>query len=181
MGYMDGFYGVLDKIFGFLPLQDPTKMYLVVIVLAAVVGTFMTLVQHYMVDQQELKKIRKEVSEYQGKLMKAQRSNDKKAMRKLQVQKPHIDELNQRMMKQNFKPMYITMIPAIIFYSWLRYNYAPINVEAIIHLPFSLFDFPLLSRLHDGAIAANEMGAIGWYIVFVSFVSNTIRKILDMA
>jgi uncharacterized membrane protein (DUF106 family) len=53
--------------------------------------------------------------------------------------------------------------------------------QAVVHLPFSLFDLPVLSYLHDGTIAANELGAIGWYIVFVSFVSNSIRKVLDMA
>lgn len=181
MGYMDGIYGALDGIFGFLPLDDPSQMYLVVIVLAVLVGTFMTLVQHFMVNQQELKRMRKEVSGYQGKLMKAQRANDKKAVRKLQLQKPHIDQMNQLMMKQNFKPLYVTMIPAIIFYSWLRHTYEPMAVDAILHLPFSLFDLPLLSYLHDGTIANNQLGAIGWYIIFVSFFSNIVRKILDMA
>ncbi|RZN47387.1 DUF106 domain-containing protein [archaeon] len=181
MGIMDSVYGVLDKVFGFLPIEDPSQMYLVVIVLAIIVGTFMTLIQHFMVDQQELKKIRKEVSSFQGKMLKAQRANDKKAMRKLQLQKPQIDQLNQQMMKQNFKPLYVTMVPAIIFYSWLRHTYSPMAAEAVVHLPFSLFDLPVLSYLHDGTIAANELGAIGWYIVFVSFVSNSIRKMLNMA
>jgi hypothetical protein len=53
--------------------------------------------------------------------------------------------------------------------------------DAVVHLPFSLFDFPILSYLHDGTIAANELGSIGWYVVFVSFFSNSIRKLLDMA
>ncbi|HHN81043.1 MAG TPA: DUF106 domain-containing protein [Methanomicrobia archaeon] len=181
MGIMDSVYGVLDKVFGFLPIDDPGQMYLVVIVLAIIVGTFMTLIQHFMVDQQELKKIRKEVSSFQGKMLKAQRANDKKAMRKLQLQKPQIDQLNQQMMKQNFKPLYVTMVPAIIFYSWLRHTYSPMAEAAVVHLPFSLFDLPVLSYLHDGTIAANELGAIGWYIVFVSFVSNSIRKMLNMA
>lgn len=181
MGIMDSVYGVLDKAFGFLPLEDPGQMYLVVIVLAILVGSFMTLVQHFMIDQQELKRTRKEVSEFQSKMLKAQRSTDKKAMRKLQLQKPHIDELNQKMMKDNFKPLYVTMIPAIVFYSWLRHVYEPIVTEAVVHLPFSLFNLPLLSYLHDGTIAANQLGSIGWYIVFVSFFSNTLRKIMDMA
>lgn len=181
MGIMDSLYGVLDSVFGFLPIDEPNQMYLVVIVLAIIVGTFMTLVQHFMVDQQELKKIRKEVSSFQGKMLKAQRANDKKAMRKLQLQKPQIDQLNQQMMKQNFKPLYVTMVPAIIFYSWLRHTYSPMIEEAVIHLPFSLFDLPVLSYLHDGTIAANELGFIGWYIIFVSFVSNSIRKMLNMA
>ncbi|MHC1605352.1 MAG: EMC3/TMCO1 family protein, partial [Candidatus Methanofastidiosia archaeon] len=111
MGVIDPLYGVLDKAFSFLPLQNPDRMYMVVIILAIIVGTFMTLVQHFMVNQQELKKMRREVSEYQKKLLKAQRSNDKKALRKIQLQKPRIDEINQKMMKQNFKPMYVTMIP----------------------------------------------------------------------
>ena len=181
MGVMDSVYSVLDKAFGFLPLQEPDQMYLVVIVLAVLVGTFMTLVQHFMVDQQELKGMTKKVSEFQRKLIKAQKNNDKKAMRKLQLQKPQIDEMNQRMMKDNFKPLYVTMIPAIVFYSWLRHNYEPIVTDAVVHLPFSLFDFPILSYLHDGTIAANELGSIGWYVVFVSFFSNSIRKLLDMA
>ncbi|HPR42326.1 MAG TPA: EMC3/TMCO1 family protein [Candidatus Methanofastidiosa archaeon] len=181
MGFMDVFYDALDGMFSFLPLDDPSQMYFVVIVLAILVGTFMTLVQHFMVDQKELKRMRKEVSDFQGKLMKAQRANDKKAVRKLQLQKPQIDEMNQKMMKQNFKPMYVTMIPAIILYSWLRHTYEPVAVDAVLHLPFSLFDFPLISYLHDGTIAANHLGAIGWYIVFVSFFSNIVRKILDMA
>jgi uncharacterized membrane protein (DUF106 family) len=85
------------------------------------------------------------------------------------------------MMKDNFKPLYVTMLPAIVFYSWLRHVYEPIVTEAVVHLPFSLFNLPLLSYLHDGTIAANQLGSIGWYIVFVSFFSNTLRKIMDMA
>ncbi|MHC1604854.1 MAG: EMC3/TMCO1 family protein, partial [Candidatus Methanofastidiosia archaeon] len=102
----------------------------------------------------------------------------------IQLQKPRIDEINQKMMKQNFKPMYVTMIPAIIFYSWLRHVY-PQGIDpsmiAVIHLPFNLFDMPILSYLHNGVIPANTMGAIGWYITVVSVISNLIRKILDMA
>ncbi len=173
-------YGLLDLVFGWL--FDYGAMYAILVV-AIVIGTFLTLVQYLLVDQKELKNIRKETSSFQKEMLAAQRANDKNKVKKLQKKKPRIDEMQKKMMSMSFKPLYITMIPIFLFFSWLRQSPAVDMVDpVVVRLPFDTF---IVEMMHRGSPAGYQtgdwLGWLGWYIFSSSVVSNIIRKIIGMA
>ncbi len=127
-------YKALDLAFGWLFNYGP--MYAILVV-AVIVGVTLTLVQYLLVDQKELKSIKEETSAYQKEMLAAQRSNDKNKIKKLQKKKARIDEMQRQLMSMSMKPLYITMIPILLFFSWLRQSpAADVLNPVVVKLPF---------------------------------------------
>jgi len=173
-------YKALDIAFGWL--FDYGSMYAILVV-AIVIGTTLTLVQYLLVDQKELKAMRTETTAFQKEMLSAQKSNDKNRIKKLQKKKGRIDEMQGKLMSMSFKPLYITMIPIFIFFSWLRLSPAANVVDpVVVKLPF---DTLLVQLFHRGSPAELQtgdwLGWLGWYIFSSSVVSNILRKIMGMA
>jgi uncharacterized membrane protein (DUF106 family) len=184
------FYGLFDAIFGrFFPARGDeiiadkiyTEYILGVILVALTVAIFITGIHYLMVDHEKMKKIRKEVSEYRTKVLKAQKEGNKKQIRKLELQKKRINELNAKMTTMSFKPMIFTMIPIFILFAWFRHSYA--YGVPILELPFALFDLPVIGTIFGyfhGSMPANQLGAFGWYFLSTTVCSQLLRKILNM-
>jgi len=186
------FYGLFDAIFGkFFPSRGEeviagnvyTEYILGVTLVALAIAVFITGVNYFLIDHEEMKRIRKETSEYRSKLMKAQREGNKKQIRKLELQKKRINELNAKMTTMSFKPMIITMIPIFILFAWFRHT--PAYGIPILDLPFALFDMPVVGSIlgffrRGTILTASQLGAFGWYFLCVSVFSQFIRKILNM-
>jgi uncharacterized membrane protein (DUF106 family) len=173
-------YKVLDILFGWL--FDFGSMYAILGV-AIVIGTTLTVVQYLLVDQKELKSMREETTAFQKEMLAAQKSNDKNKIKKLQKKKSRIDEMQSKLMTMSMKPLYITMIPILIFVSWLRQSPAADIVDpVVVKLPF---DTMLVQLFHKGSPTGLQtgdwLGWLGWYIFSSSVVSNILRKIMGMA
>lgn len=173
-------YKGLDAGLGWL--FDYGSMY-AILVIAIIIGVVLTLVQYLLVDQKELKSIREETSAYQKEMLAAQKSNDKNKLKKLQKRKSRMDEMQKKLMSMSMKPLYITMIPIFLFFSWLRQSPAADLIDpVVVKLPF---DTILVQKLHAGSPPGFQtgdwLGWLGWYIFSSSVVSNIIRKILGMA
>lgn len=180
-------YKALDLAFGWLFNYGP--MYAILVV-AVIVGVTLTLVQYLLVDQKELKSIKDETSAYQKEMLAAQRSNDKNKIKKLQKKKARIDEMQRKLMSMSMKPLYITMIPILLFFSWLRQSPAAADVlnPVVVKLPFDTY---LVQIFHTPGIlgpgsppelrTGDWLGWLGWYIFSSSVVSSILRKILGMA
>lgn len=173
-------YKALDV--GFAWLFDYGSMY-AILGIAIIIGVFLTLIQYVLVDQKELKAIRDETSAYQKEMLNAQKYNDKNKIKKLQKKKSRMDDMQKQLMSMSMKPMYITMIPILLFFSWLRQSPAVDLIDpVVVKLPF---DTILVQKLHTGSPPGFQtgdwLGWLGWYIFSSSVVSNIIRKILGMA
>ncbi len=173
-------YKALDVAFGWL--FDYGSMYAILGV-AIVIGVVLTLVQYLLVDQRELKLMRDETTAFQKEMLAAQKSNDKNKLKKLQKKKGRIDEMQKKLMSMSFKPMYITMIPIFLFFSWLRQSPAADIVDPIVvKLPFDTFLVELFHRSSPAGLQTGDwLGWLGWYIFSSSVVSNIVRKIMGMA
>ncbi len=195
---MNVFYGFFDSIFGsFFPVREnasyveamvkgePVQVYteyiLGVILVALLISIFITLVNYWMVDYDEVKEIREEVSDYRSRLMKAKKKGNKKEIRKLEGQKKRINELNAKMTGMTMKPLLITMAPIFILFAWFRHT-AAYGVP-ILELPFPLFDLPVIGWFFGyfhGEMAANLLGAYGLYFLCAMVFGQTWRKLLNM-
>ena len=158
------FYDLLDGGMGFI--WDWPGIYAVFVV-AIIVGVTSVSAQYILVDQKRMKQIRKELAEFNKKMRQAQLKGSKKEQRKLEVRKKQISKLNAEMMGMSTRPMFLTIIPIMIFFGWVRSQ--PVAAELVIDLPFTLPYF------------GDSLGWLGWYLLCSFFFSQTLRKVLDMA
>ena len=90
-----------------------------IILISLVVTIFITIVRYYMTDREKMKEI------------KARQKELRKEMKEFKHDPAKMMEINQKMledfpeqMKESFKPMFITLIPLLILFVWLRGTYA---------------------------------------------------------
>lgn len=158
------FYGFLDSILGFI--WEWPGIYAVFVV-SIVVGVVSVSGQYFLVDQQKLKGMRNELSEYNKRLLQAKKTGNKKELRKLEAKGKKIKQQQAEMTGMTMKPMFLTIIPIMIFFGWVRAQ--PVASQLVIDLPFTLPYF------------GDTLGWLGWYFLCSFFFSQTFRKVLDMA
>ena len=107
-----------------------------------------TLVQKHFTDQEHLKSLKKRQKEIQKEIKKA--GDDVKLMQELNAEMLSLTGL---MFKKSMKPMFVTMIPFLFLFMWLRGVYVPVL----------------------GA------GWIWYYIGYSVLVSIILRKVLKVA
>jgi len=89
-------------------------------VFSMVVTFVSTLVQKKFTDQEHLKSLKKRQKEIQKEIKK---SKDPSVMQELNAE---MLQLTGVMFKSSMKPMFVTIIPFLILFSWLRSVYTPI-------------------------------------------------------
>jgi len=174
---LEPIYAVLDKVFG--PLVVSTHPLWVVTISGIILGSFFTLVNYFLVDQEKMKRLQKLSQEFQKEWNEAQKAGDEKKLRKLQQKQMELLRLQNEVMKDTFfKPMLVTMPVFWIFFGWLRRWYVEVG---IIKAPFNFFIFDWFHRFYHSGLPANELGYIGWYVLTSTIVGQVLRKLLDMA
>ncbi len=93
-------------------------------IVAVIVSSMSTLVQKLLVNQDRVEEIKEEMN----KLKKE--SKEKPEDKEIQKE---MFSLSKEMMKNNFKPMLITMLPILLVFLWLRRTFGEIGTVA--HLP----------------------------------------------
>lgn len=79
-----------------------------------------TLVQKYFTDQEHLRALKKRQKELSAEIKK---SKDPSVMQELNAE---LMELTMKMLKSSMKPAFITMIPFLALFTWLRGIYVPL-------------------------------------------------------
>lgn len=89
------------------------------VVISFVVTLFITIVNYFMTDREKMKEIRERQKSIRKEL-KQHRNNPEKMM---ELNKKSMEDSLEQM-KHSWKPMIVTMIPLLIFFSWLRSTFA---------------------------------------------------------
>ena len=86
-----------------------------------IVTLISTLVTKWLTDQEHLKSLKARQKELQADMKK--HKDNPKLMEEMQME---ILKITGAMMKSSFKPMFITFIPFILLFAWIRSIYTPI-------------------------------------------------------
>ena len=87
----------------------------------SIIVTFIsTLVQKYFTDQEHLKALKKRQKEIQAELKK---TKEPSLMQELNAEMLQLTGL---MFKKSMKPMFVTLIPFLLLFTWLRGVYSPV-------------------------------------------------------
>jgi len=127
--------GFLDSIFGFLLNWPP---YLAIIFLSFVISLLIVIIYRFMTNQDEMKRLKGELKEYQKK-MKATRDDPDKLMK---IQKEAMS-INMQYMSKSMKPTLITFLPILLLFGWMNahFAYAPLTPGE---------EFTLTAQLEEG-------------------------------
>jgi uncharacterized membrane protein (DUF106 family) len=143
--------------------------------LSILTSMFTTVATYFMVDQKKAKLIRDKVSAMQKEIMEAQKSGDKKKIAKAKKKQSEMMALQSDMMRNQFKPMIIYMIPLFAVFYFLR---AQFDMVPVAELPFRLWFMDFFHQ--NNVISADQFGFIAWYFATASWFGSIFRKILGV-
>jgi len=138
-----------------IPLGLPPIAFIALV--SAVLAIASTLVYKYMTDQALIKTIRADMKKYQAQ-MKEHKGNPEKV---IEIQKQMMP-LNSKLMMQTMKPMFITIIPFLLIFHWLRTIF-----DGAILIPLSFWE--------------GHLGWVGTYIIISMILTTVIRKAMKVA
>jgi uncharacterized membrane protein (DUF106 family) len=147
----------------------------VIFALSALTSLFTTVLSYYMVDQKRLKSVREKVSAFQKEMMAAQRSGDQKKIAKMKKKQAEMLSLQSELMRSQFKPMIIYMIPLFAVFYFLQAQY---NLVPVVELPFRLSFMQFFHQ--NNAISPDQFGFIAWYFASATWFSSIFRKIFGV-
>ena len=134
-----------------------------IFLLSILINVFITLVYKYMTDQERLKHIRAEMKKIRAEMKEAR--NDPQRMAEMN-KKPM--EHSGEQMRQQFKPMLITLVPIFFIWGWLR-ELIPLE-QILIEFPFSIPK----AGLNTG------MGWFGVYLITAIIFSSLFKKLFKV-
>jgi len=143
--------------------------------LSILTSMFTTLATYFMVDQKKAKMVRDKVSTMQKEIMEAQRSGDKKRIAKAKKKQSEMMALQSDMMRNQFKPMIIYMIPLFAVFYFLRSQF---DMVPVAELPFRLSFMDFFHQ--NNPISADQFGFIAWYFATASWFGTIFRKIIGV-
>lgn len=157
-----------------------------IFVIGAVISLITTVAQKVLVDQDRLLYLQKEMKDFQQEMMEARKTNDPKALEKVQRKQMEFMGLQKEMMTMSFKPMIVTFLPIIIIFWWISQN--TLLNSMIVNLPATAYYMLLVPLWHAlpfyGAAlpGAPEMSItwLGWYILCSFGFSMLFRKLMGV-
>ncbi len=181
----DAVINVLNAVFNPLLAMDPnpTNPALTVLVIAFIVSLITTIANKLLVDQDEVNRVQAEMKEFQKELREAQKRGDGKKVAELQAQQTEMMQKQSAMMTNSFKPMFVTFIPIILIFFWMRTSAIH---DLVIILPQSVYWVTLTPMWHalGGFIYGGKatipygIGWLLWYMICTFGMSQIIRKFL---
>lgn len=145
-------------------LTDPPVSTLFILLLACGVSLLTSLANRLLTDPKKAKAWRKEISEWNSGLRKAQRSGDKKTVEKLMKKQQSIMRLQSKMMWQSMKVMFLFFIPLLLIWRILG-QYFGVSVIAYFPGVGPTLTLPLI-----------VMPSLYWWYLLCSFFFSTVSS-----
>lgn len=181
---------VLEQLWGPLNVAlNPFVQYLgpvlAILIIAIVVSMLTTIAQKLFVDQDRLISLQKEMKEFQQEMMEARKSNDPKALDRVQKQQSEFMNKQREMMTMSFKPMLVTFLPIIIIFWWISQN--DLLNHLVVYLPkfaYYLLLVPLFHMFYHPSpwvpVGSMTIEWLGWYILCSFGFSFLFRKLMGV-
>jgi uncharacterized membrane protein (DUF106 family) len=156
-----------------LAIVGQHNFHIVLLVMAAITGTYASLIQKYTIDWNLTRDIQERMKEFQKKMREAQLSQNTDMLKKLQDQQKDVMAEQMEMSKQQFKPMaYISIISIPLLY-WVYYYISGHESSTMI---FPFWGKQLLTSHAFGPLTH----WLYWYLICSFGISQLIRKILKI-
>ena len=135
-----------------------------IFLLAATISLLTSLANRLLTNPEESKARRKEISEWNTELRKAQRDGDKKRTEKLMKKQKQIMQLQSKMMWQSMKVMLLFIVPLFLIWQFLGGFYT------LPEGPISIAYFPGVGPI----LPFLNIGSLFWWYMLSSFLFGTV-------
>lgn len=132
-----------------------------IFIMSVGLSLLMTLASKFLVNQQEMKKAKKDMEFYRERASRAQKAGD---LKKSNEYMSEMLKASQRQFRHNMKPMMFSFIIVIVAASWFGTAYADAMILSPVSIPF----------------LGNELNWFWWYLLIVLPFSTVFRKLLDV-
>jgi uncharacterized membrane protein (DUF106 family) len=132
-----------------------------VFLISIALSLLMVLLTKLLTNQDAIRKAKREMKFYQEKIKKAQSSGDTALVSKLSND---MLKSSGKQMKENMKPMFLSIIIFMIALGWLGAQYAGLVIPLPINLPF----------------LGHELNWFWWYLIIVFPANFILRKMLGV-
>jgi uncharacterized membrane protein (DUF106 family) len=178
-------YGALNTIFNPILALDPhpTNPALTVLIIAFIVSLITTIANKYLVDQDEVNEHQAKMKDLNKRMRDAQKRGDGKELAKIQAEQTEMMKGQTAMMSNQMKPMFVTFIPIILIFFWMRSSAIS---HLVIILPQTVYWVTLTPLWHalGGFIYGGKatipfgIGWLLWYMICTFGMSQILRKFL---
>ena len=141
-----------------------------VLVISLLLSLMIAVIYRLLTKPGEIRKTRKDISFYSNKMKEAQKSGNKAEADKYMSE---MLKANQKVFKENMKPMFVTMIIFIVVLGVLKQAYSTFFLQ----LPFTL---PLISYSFPFIVLRDSIGWFWWYILSTVPATLMFRKMLGV-
>lgn len=180
-----GVIDALNTIFNPILAMDPNPQNpaLTVLVIAFLVSLITTIANKYLVDQDKMNENQKKSRELSSKMREAQKKGDGKEIARLQAEQTEMLKNQNEVMMESFKPMFVTFVPIILIFFWMRTS-AIHNLVLIMPVPAYWVTLTPLWHfigqfLYGGkATIPYGIGWLLWYMICTFGMSQILRKFL---
>jgi uncharacterized membrane protein (DUF106 family) len=163
------FDNTLGLLFGLFGANQEANVLFGIFLVSAFVSGIIVLISARVVDQKEMKALKTRMSKIQERLREAQKAGDQKKISKIQKE---MMQNSSELWQKSMKPMFYTMIPIILIFTWLR-NYE-VLVTFIAQRGYAVL-LPFVMPFFG-----DRLGWLGWYILSSLATSPLIRKLLKV-
>jgi len=136
--------------------------------IAGIISLLTSLVNRLLTNPEKAKADRKEISEWNTELRKAQKAGDKKTVDKLMKKQQQIMKLQSRMMWQSMKVTLLFLVPLLLVWQFLGGIFRDPTGQAI-----NVAYFPGVGPVLPIPIIGNMISLIWWYLLS-SFLFGTV-------
>lgn len=131
----DGIGAAMDVILAPLPIILGSWL-LVILVLAAITGSYSSLLQKYTIDYEKIQRVQKKMKEFQKVYREAQLAGDEKKLKKMKERQEKMMQEQLEMSQEQFKPMAWIMLITVPIFLWMLYRINTMGVDAQIVFPY---------------------------------------------
>lgn len=132
-----------------------------ILIITIFLGLVMVILTKILTNQDEIKRIKREMKFFQEKIKKAQGSGDKDAVSKLSND---MLKASGKQMKQSMRPMIVSLLVFGLAFWWLSITYGELAIALPITIPFF----------------GSELNWFWWYFIIILPINFLFRKMVGV-
>lgn len=179
---LGSFFGAINSVVDPLIILLGPNKFLAVLIIGAAISFITTLANKLLVNQDRLVYLQKEMKEFNQEMMEARKTNDPKAMEKVQKKQMEFMNLQKEMMFMSFKPMIVTFVPIILIFWWMaqsQLNNIVVNLPSFAYYVLLVPIWHMFYHLSPG-LSGMVIEWLGWYFLASFGFSFLFRKLMGL-
>jgi uncharacterized membrane protein (DUF106 family) len=172
----------MNVVLGGLVTNLQVPLFITILLLSVVTGSYSSLLLNQFVDQQQVKQSQAKMKEFQKVYREAQLSGDKGKLKKLEDERAEVMQLSLDVQAQTMKPMPYILIISLPLFAWLSYimgSSLPTFSYVSKAITFPYYPSPITVEYTSGVILGFPVWLV-WYLICSLVFTQVIRKTLGM-